>query len=139
MLLVESLPLGLHLPQLGGETGQLLGLVRPLRPVDHLQLLAAVVLRLLAEEGGDGGPRLALQPGLEGGELDDLLGELRQFLVPADCLGALAGAAQLLEYPALYELLLVQELLQCEILELMINIMKYYFSSQIEILKYDGC
>ena len=102
MLLVQDLPLGLHLPQLGGETGQLLALVPPLRPVDHLQLLTAVVLGLLAERGG-----LALQPGLEGGELDDLLGELRQFLVPADCLGALAGAAQLLEYPALYKLLLV--------------------------------
>ena len=112
VLLVQPLPLGLHLFQLGGETVQLLGLALSLRSVDHLQLLTAVVLRLLAEGGGGARLALLLHPGLEGGELDDLLSELRELLVPADSLGALGDAAQLLEYPALNELLLVEELLR---------------------------
>ena len=128
VLLVELLPLGLHLPQLGGETAQLLALhsLQPLRPVDHLQLLTAVVLGLLAQRGGLdlGRARLGLQPGLECGlevgQLGDLLSQLGQLLVSANCLSALGDAAQLLEYPALYELLLVEELLR--------EILKYYVS-----------
>ena len=136
VLLVELLPLGLHLPQLGGETAQLLALVslQSLRPVDHLQLLAAVVLGLLAQRGGLhlGRARLGLQPGLECGlevgQLGDLLSQLGQLLVSANCLSALGDAAQLLEYPALYELLLVEELLR--------EILKYDISSQLEISEY---